>query len=197
MWCERWGDPKVSIHTASHVSRVASFVGLGLGFRVKAGYAVQVLDRRPTGKVKRGYVIITATVKWQSTVCVMWSTWYSCILLYFFHPWMAAGCGRGGGVNKASSVWRVEAACPLKRVQRPMTLSLPTPSRLSHVATRLIVSVDQTLCLIIGQSTRLMLVCMGLTFARFFAIIILWRCKIYFAFIDACKWTNTVCWLCI
>jgi len=46
--------------------------------------------------------------------CVIWPTWYSCILLNFFHTWTAAEWGVGR-VNKASSsVWRVEVACPLK-----------------------------------------------------------------------------------
>ena len=54
----------------------------------------QVFDRWPAGNVKRGYVIINVTV------CVTSSTCYSCILLNFFHPWMAAECG---GVNKASN----------------------------------------------------------------------------------------------
>jgi len=30
-----------------------------------------------------------------------------------------------------------------------------------------------------------------------FAIVILSSCKIYFACIYTCKWTNVVCWLCI
>jgi len=37
----------------------------------------------------------------------------------------------------------------------------------------------------------------ALTFARLFTIIILLSCKMYFAFISVCKWTNAVCWLCL
>jgi len=48
---------------------------------------------------------------------------FSCILLNFFHPWMAIKCG---GINKASSsIWTVKMPdqCPLKRDQRYLTIT--------------------------------------------------------------------------
>jgi len=124
------------------------------------------------------------------TLCVTWPTCYSFIS---FIP----GCSRmWGGVNKASSsVWRVEVECPLKHDQRPMMLSPHPRHHVYRTLLRLIVSVDHPVCSVIGQSMRIMPVCMGLMFARSFAVITLWSCKMYFAFICACKLTNTVSWI--
>ena len=66
-------------------------------------------------------------------------------------------------------MWRVEVVCPLRHNQRPMMLYQPTPSHLSHTV-NLIVNVDHPVYSVIGQSTHLMMVRIGLTFARSFAL---------------------------
>jgi len=90
----------------------------------------------------------------QSTVHV--SSRCSCILLNFFHPWMAAEC-RGGRVNEASSsMWRVEVVCPLKRDQQPMML-FPT-NAVAFIARYYVWSLawtTQRVQLWMDQSTRL------------------------------------------
>jgi len=127
-------------------------------------------------------------------VCISWSTWYSCILINLFHPWMtaecegvnmlAAACGDGGGVSTEAWPAAHDALLhPCHHLYRTLLC--------------LIVSVGHPVCSVIGQSTCLMLVRNGLSFSLSFAIIILRSWKMYFAFIHACKWTNTVCWLCV
>jgi len=53
---------------------------------------LRILNRWPTGKVKRGYVIITAMVE-QSVWHDQCGTAAYCLIS--FHPWTAAECGGG------------------------------------------------------------------------------------------------------
>ena len=103
------------------------------------------------------------------TVCVTRPMWYSCTLLNFFHPRTAAKCGVYIRLAASCGEWR-------RHVQWSITSSpwcSPTNAiNTYHTLLRLIVSMDYPVCSGIGQSTEhLMPVCMGLTFARSFAII--------------------------
>ena len=72
----------IVMHSVSHTTMAVAVSSTSL----------QVLDRRPTSKVNHGYIIAKCDGQ---TVCVTRPTWHSCILLNFFHPWMATEC-RGG-----------------------------------------------------------------------------------------------------
>jgi len=130
------------------------------------------------------------------TVCLTWPTWYSYVLLNFFHPWMAAEC-REEVVIRLATVCEEWRQCVHWSVTSSPWRSPHPRHHVYHTLLHPIVSVGHPACSVIGQSMHLTPVHMGLTFARLFAITTLWSCKMYFAFIYACKWTNTVSWIAV